>query len=110
MNNSSSVNSRCNYSKENLWIRHNYTDNLKETKDIMKIVKYLKESKLLNKGVENEVKEQNGAFLGMLAATLGDSLLGLCYQVKELSELVNDLFKLLKEQLECCLNVASYFN
>ena len=48
----------------------------------MKIVKYLKESKLLNKGVENEVKEQNGAFLGMLAATLGDSLLGLCYQVK----------------------------
>ena len=35
-------------------------------KDIMKVVKYLKESKLLNKGVENEVKEQNGAFLGMI--------------------------------------------
>ena len=79
-------------------------------KDNMKVVKYLKESKLLNKGVENEVKEQNGAFLGMLAATLADSLLGLCYQVKELSGLVNDLFKLLKEQLECCLNVASSFN
>ena len=48
-------------------------------KDTMKILQYLKESGLLNKGVskknQNEMKEQKGGFLGMLAATSGASLL-----------------------------------
>ena len=48
--------------------------------DIMKIVKYLKESGLLIKGISegirNGVKEQKGGFLGMLLGTLGASLLG----------------------------------
>ena len=46
---------------------------------IMKIVNSLEESGLSIKGVsetnENEVKEQRGGFLGMLAATLAPSLL-----------------------------------
>ena len=46
----------------------------------MQIVKSLEDAGLLtkdvNETVENEVKEQKGGFLGMLAATLGDSLLG----------------------------------
>ena len=41
-------------------------------KDTMKILQYLKESGLLNKGVskknQNEMKEQKGGFLGMLAS------------------------------------------
>ena len=48
--------------------------------DLIKIVKYLKDSGLLLKGVtesvQNEVKEQNGGFLSMLLGTLGASLLG----------------------------------
>ena len=50
--------------------------------DIMKIVKYLEESGLLIKGVnetiQNEAKEQKWGFLGMLLGTLvtGASLLG----------------------------------
>ena len=51
-----------------------------EMNDIMKIIKSLEESGLLIKGVsetiKNEVKEQNGGFLGMLLGTLGASLLG----------------------------------
>ena len=51
----------------------------KEIKDIMEMVKYVVESSLFNKGIcktiENEVKEQNGGFLGILAATLGAILL-----------------------------------
>ena len=48
---------------------------------IMKIVKYLEESGLLIKGVietvKNQVKEQNGAYLGMLAfSLLGNILAG----------------------------------
>ena len=46
----------------------------------MKIVKFLEESGLLIKGVsetvENELKEQKGGFLSMLAATSAASLLG----------------------------------
>ena len=46
----------------------------------MQIVKSLEDAGLLtkdvNETVENEVKEQKEGFLGMLAATLGDSLLG----------------------------------
>ena len=46
----------------------------------MKIVKSLKESGLLIKGVsetiKNEAKEQKGGFLGMLLGTLGTNLLG----------------------------------
>ena len=46
----------------------------------MKIVKHLEDSGLLIKGVSetvgNEVKEQKGVFLGMLAVTLASSLLG----------------------------------
>ena len=52
----------------------------KDLNDNMKIVKSLKDSGLWVKGVneivENEVKEQKGGFLGMLAATLASSLLG----------------------------------
>ena len=47
---------------------------------IIKIVKSLKESGLLMKGVgktnKNEAKEQKGGFPGMLFGTLGASLLG----------------------------------
>ena len=50
-----------------------------EMKDILEKVKYLEESGLLNKGdsktIENEVKEQKGGFLNMLAATLGANFL-----------------------------------
>ena len=48
--------------------------------NIIKIVKSLKDSGLLLKGVtetvQNEVKEQKGGFLSMLLGTLGVSLLG----------------------------------
>ena len=51
-----------------------------EIGDIIKIVKSLEGSDLLVEGVtetvQNEVKEQNGRFLGMLLGTLGASLLG----------------------------------
>ena len=49
-------------------------------KDILKIVKSLKDSGLLSEGVsetiKNEAKEQKGGFLSMLLGTLGASLLG----------------------------------
>ena len=52
----------------------------KDMKDLIKIVKSLKDSGLLLKGitetVQNEVKEQKGGFLSMLLGTLGASLLG----------------------------------
>ena len=48
-------------------------------KDIMKIIKSLEESGLFLKDdseiIENETKEQNGEFLGMLFGTLGASVL-----------------------------------
>ena len=51
-----------------------------EMEDIMKIVKYLKDSGLLLNGVseiiQNGTKEQKGGFLGMLLGTLGAILLG----------------------------------
>ena len=51
-----------------------------EIEDIIKIVKSLKDSGLLLKGVtktvQNEVKEQKGGFLSMLLGTLGASLFG----------------------------------
>ena len=51
-----------------------------EMEDIIKIVKSLKESGLLLKGVietvQNEVKEQKGGFLSILLDTLGARLLG----------------------------------
>ena len=54
-------------------------DNLNET---MKIVKPLEDSFFLIKGVtetvENEVKQQKGQFLDMVAATLGANLLRKC--------------------------------
>ena len=47
--------------------------------DIRKIVQVLEDSNILLKGVtktiKNETKEQEGAFLSMLLATLGASLL-----------------------------------
>ena len=50
-----------------------------ELKDIIKIVKSLKDSGLLlnvvTETVQNEVKEQNGGFFSMLLGTLGASLL-----------------------------------
>ena len=52
-----------------------------EIHDIIKIVKSLKDSGLLLKGVtetvQNEVKEQKGGFLSMLLGTLSASLLGI---------------------------------
>ena len=51
----------------------------KDLNNIIEIAKSLGESSLLLKGVgetvENEVKEQKGRFLGMLAATLASGLL-----------------------------------
>ena len=51
-----------------------------EMKDIIKIVKSVKDSGLLLKGVskivQNEAKEQKGGFLSMLLGTLSASLLG----------------------------------
>ena len=51
-----------------------------ESNEMIKINKSHDDSGLLIKGVtetvENEVKQQNGGFLGMLATTLDDSLLG----------------------------------
>ena len=51
-----------------------------EMEDIIKIIKSLKDSGLLLKGVneivQNEVKEQKRGFLSMLLGTLGASLLG----------------------------------
>ena len=51
-------------------------------KDIMKIIKSLEESGLFLKDdseiIENETKEQNGEFLGMLFGTLGASVLEIC--------------------------------
>ena len=48
--------------------------------DIMKIIRALKDSGILLKGVtktiKNETKEQKGGFLFMLLGTLGASLLG----------------------------------
>ena len=50
-----------------------------EINDIMKIVKFLKESDLLIKGVsetiKNEAKERKVEFIGMLLGTLAASLL-----------------------------------
>ena len=49
-------------------------------KDIIKIVKPLKDSGLLLRGVsetiQNEAKEEKGGFLSLLLGTLGASLLG----------------------------------
>ena len=51
-----------------------------EMNDIFKIVQALENSNILLKGItksfENETKEQNGGFLGMILGTLGTSLLG----------------------------------
>ena len=50
-----------------------------ETNDVIEIVKSLKKSSLLIKGVskiiKNEAKEQKGGFFGLLLGTLGASLL-----------------------------------
>ena len=50
-----------------------------EMEDVIKIVKYLEDFRLLLKGitetVQNGVKEQKGRFLSMLLCTLGASLL-----------------------------------
>ena len=52
----------------------------KEMNDIIKIIKFPKESGLLMRDVsetiKNEAKEQKGGFLSMLLGTLGASLLG----------------------------------
>ena len=54
--------------------------------DILKIIKSLKDSGILLKGVtktiENETKELKGGFLSMLLGTLGASLLGNLLSVK----------------------------
>ena len=49
-------------------------------KDILEIVRYLEDSRLLLKGVrktiKNKAKEQKAGFLSILLGTLGTSLLG----------------------------------
>ena len=51
-----------------------------EMKDIIKIVKSIKDSTLLpervSKTIQNEAKEQRGGFLSILLGTLGANLLG----------------------------------
>ena len=58
--------------------------------DLIKIVKSLKDSGLLLKGVtesvQNEVKEQKGVFLSMLLGTLVASLLGNLLTGKEVNK------------------------
>ena len=62
-----------------------------EMDDIMKIVKSLKEFRLLIKGIsetiQNKAKEQKGAFLSMFLGTLGASLLGYLLTGKEVKRL-----------------------
>ena len=80
-----------------------------EMKDIRKIVKSLELSGLLVKGasttIENEAEEQKGGFLSFLLDTLGAICWEVCYQIK-------DLFELVKEQLEKVriYDAASSFN
>ena len=65
---------RCDTSSITLIISNN------EMEDIIKIVKSVKDSGLLLKGVtesvQNEIKEQKGGFFRMLLANLGATLLG----------------------------------
>ena len=60
-----------------------------QTEDIMKIVKYLKDSGLLIKSVtqtiKNEAKKQRVGFLGMLLGTLSVSLLGNLFAGKDVT-------------------------
>ena len=60
-----------------------------QTEDIMKIVKYLKDSGLLIKCVtqtiKNEAKKQKAEFLGMLLCTLSVSLLGNLFAEKDMT-------------------------
>ena len=60
-----------------------------EPEDIMKIVKYLKDSGLLIKSVtqtiKNEAKKQRVGFLGMLLGTLSVSLLGNLFAGKDVT-------------------------
>ena len=62
-----------------------------EMDDIMKIVKSLKEFRLLIKGfsetIQNKAKEQKGAFLSMFLGTLVASLLGYLLTGKEFKQL-----------------------
>ena len=60
-----------------------------EMEDIIKIVKSLKDSGLLLKGVnetiQNEIKEEKGGFLSILLGTLGTSLLGIILAGKRMN-------------------------
>ena len=64
-------------------------------KDIIEIVKSLKDSGLLLKGVsktvENESEEQKGGFLSMLLGTLGASVLGNILAGKGIIQLEKEL-------------------
>ena len=72
-----------------------------EMKEIMKIVKSLKDSGLLLKGVsetiQNEVKKQKGGFLSMLLGTLRASLLGNMLKESQEQTMVLEIFSLKKE-------------
>ena len=63
-----------------LIIEHERYYDMKDMKDIMKIIKALENSGILlkrvSKAIKNETKEQKGRFLSMLLGTLGASLLG----------------------------------
>ena len=86
--------------------------------DLIKIVKYLKDSGLLLKGVtesvQNEVKEQNGGFLSMLLGTLGASLLGNFLARKGIHRagegVVKVVLRPLLHKIKWIFNTASSFN
>ena len=75
-----------------------------EMEDIMKIVKSLKKSALLIKGVsetiKNEAKEQKDGFLDMLLGTLGASLLENLSTGKGVMRAGESKLELVKVQIE----------
>ena len=83
------VNSRCSYSKENLWTRSSFglasrttalTTLNDEMEDTMKIIKSLEESGFLIKGLVKKIKmrqkHKKSEFLSMLLEILAASILG----------------------------------
>ena len=68
------------FQKKNMVLEWQLIISNEEINDITKIVRALEDSSTLLKGItktiENEAKEQEGGFLGMLLGTLVASLLG----------------------------------
>ena len=89
------------YIKKVLGSGHNNTITLiisnDEMKDIIEIVKSIGDSGLLLKGVsetvQNEAREQKGAFLSMLLSTIGATLQGNILAGKEINRVGEDIVK-----------------